>query len=442
MTTKNRNLAIGATIGLLAAAMVTVGGSHLPKGMTLLATNPKEVVEEVWQIVNFSYVDGTFNKKDWNAIRKKYVVNANYKTEAEAYQSVRKMIQELDDPYTRFMDKKDFESMQSDNSGKLLGVGLQLTQDEKTKQLVVVAPIDDTPAAKAGIVSKDVIIKIDGKSTKGLDLNQAVQLMRGAAGTAVVLTVQHGDQIVEHKLLRQEIELHRVKAEYRAQELGGVGYIRLNQFSANAPEEMRTAIKQMEAKKVSGYVLDLRSNPGGLLYGAIDIAKMWINEGTIVSTRNRDGGCDGRTTDCKQIADHTALTTKPLVVLVDGGSASSSEILAGALQDNKRARLIGSKTFGKGLVQSVRPLHDGSGLAVTTAKYFTPNGKDIHKLGIEPDVNIALSKQDLQALIKNRQRVATKADPQYAQALVTLQSQIAAQNVPPTAIAKPRIANN
>jgi carboxyl-terminal processing protease len=444
MTIRNRNLAIGgvATL-LLAAAVLIISGSHLSKGITLLKASPKEVVEEVWQIVNFSYVDGTFNKKDWNNIRKKYVVNANYPTEASAYDALRNMLKELDDPYTRFMDKKDFESMQSDNSGKLMGVGLQLTQDEKTKQLVVVAPIDDTPAAKAGIISKDVIIKIDGKTTQGLTLDQAVQLMRGEEGTMVVLTVQRGNkQTFQHQLKRQQIELHRVKAEYRPQELGGVGYIRLNQFSANAPEEMRKAIQQMEAKKVSGYVLDLRSNPGGLLYGAIDIARMWMNEGSIVSTRNRTGGCDGRTADCKQMANGTALTNKPLVVLVDGGSASSSEILAGALQDNKRAQLVGSKTFGKGLVQSVRPLRDGSGLAVTTAKYFTPSGKDIHKLGIVPDVDIALSKEDIQSLIKDRQRVATKDDPQYAQALVALQSQIAAQSVPPTAIASPRMAAN
>ncbi len=440
--TRNRNLALGASTILLAATALAISGNHLSKSMMLLPTNPKEVVEEVWQIVNYSYVDGTFNKKDWNAIRKKYVINANYQTDTEAYQAVRKMLKELDDPYTRFMDKKDFTEMQSDNSGKLLGVGLQLTQDEKTKQIVVVAPIDDTPAAKAGIIAKDVIIKIDGKSTQGLDLNQAVQLMRGEEGTVVLLTVQHGDQIVEHKLRRQQIELRRVKAEYRPHELGGVGYIRLNQFSANATEEMRTAIKQMEAQKVSGYVLDLRSNPGGLLYGAIDIAKMWLNKGTIVSTRNRSGGCDDRSTDCKQSADGTALTNKPLVVLVDGGSASSSEILSGALQDNKRAQLIGSKTFGKGLVQSVRPLHDGSGLAVTTAKYFTPSGKDINKQGIKPDVDIGLSKEDMRLLMQERQRVATKDDPQYAQALITLQGQIAAQNAAPTAIAKPSTTVN
>jgi carboxyl-terminal processing protease len=434
MTIKKRNLAIGITTALLAATTVVLASGHLSKSVALLKPNPKEVVEEVWQIVNFSYVDGTFNKKDWNAIRKKYVIKANYKNEAEAYKGVREMLKNLGDPYTRFLDKKEYEDMKVDTSGKLVGVGIQLTQDPKTKQLVVVAPIEDTPASKAGIMPKDVITKIDGKSTKGMDVNKAVSLIRGKEGTAVVLTIRQGEQTIQHKLLRQKIDIHSVKAEYRPNDLGGVGYIRLSQFSANAPDEMSAAIKKMEAKKVNGYVLDLRSNPGGLLYGAIDIAKMWMNEGTIVSTRNRSGGCDGRTADCKQVADGTALTNKPLVVLVDGGSASASEVLSGALQDNKRAQLVGSKTFGKGLVQAVRPLRDGSGMAVTIAKYYTPSGRDINKLGIKPDVNIVLSKKDIQALIKDRKKLATKQDPQYSKALEALQGQIANRNSKPTAV--------
>ncbi len=434
MTINKRNLAIGATTMLLAATAVLASGSHLSKSVALLKANPKEVVEEVWQIVNFSYVDGTFNKKDWNAIRKKYITKANYKTDAEAYKGVREMLKNLGDPYTQFLDKKEYKDMQLDTAGNLIGVGIQLTQDPKTKQLVVVSPIEDTPAAKAGIISKDVIIKIDDKSTKGMDVNKAVSLIRGPENTSVVLTIKQGNQTIRHKLLRQKIEIHPVKAEYRPNDLGGVGYIRLNQFSANASDEMSAAIRKMEAKKVNGYVLDLRGNPGGLLYGAIDIAKMWLNEGTIVSTRNRSGGCDGRTANCKQVADGSALTDKPLVVLVDGGSASASEILSGALQDNKRAQLVGSKTFGKGLVQAVRPLRDGSGLKVTIAKYFTPSGKDINKLGIKPDVSVPLSKKDIKALMQDRKRLATKQDPQYAKALVALQGQIANRVAKPTAV--------
>ena len=182
---------------------------------------------------------------------------------------------------------------------------------------------------------------------------------------------------------------------------------------------MGVEIQKLEKQGVTGYVLDLRSNPGGLLFGAIDIARMWLDEGKIVSTVNRQGTGDISS------ANRTALTKKPLVVLVDGGSASASEILSGALQDNKRAQLIGTKTFGKGLVQSVRPLSDGAGMAVTIAKYFTPSGKDINHAGIKPDVEVKISKAQIKELVKDRTKFATAADPQYAKALQILQSTIA-----------------
>jgi carboxyl-terminal processing protease len=432
-----RGLVMGATTLLLATAAVAASGGHLSKGVALLKASPREVVEEVWQIVNFSYVDGTFNKTDWNAVRRKYVVNAEYQTKEQAYKGVREMLKKLGDPYTRFMTPKEYTDLSSDTKGVLVGVGMQLTQDPQTKKLVVVAPIEDTPASKAGVMPKDVIVSIDGKSTKGMDVSKAVDLIRGEEGTSVTITFKRGTQTIERKLRRQKIDIRSVKAEYREDELGGIGYIRLSQFSANAANEMRAAVETMEAKKVNGYVLDLRSNPGGLLYGAIEVARLWINEGTIVSTRNRSGGCDDRTVDCKQKANGTALTDKPLVVLVNGGSASASEIVSGALKDNRRALLVGEKTFGKGLVQSVRQLKDGSGLAVTIAKYYTPSGQDINKLGIQPDVKIALSKKDIADINKDRKRLGTSKDPQYARALKTLETQIAAGNPSPVSSASP-----
>jgi carboxyl-terminal processing protease len=430
MVAINKRLAIGATTLLLATAAVMATSSHLSKGVALLKADPREIVEEVWQIVNFSYVDGTFNKNDWNALRRKYVVNANYKNKEQAYKGAREMLKKLGDPYTRFMNPKEFSDLTTEINGVLVGVGMQLTQDPKTKKLMVVAPIDDTPASRAGIMSKDIIIKIDGKSTKGMDVNKAVELIRGKEGTFVTITIQRGSEVIEHKLKRQTIDIHSVKAEYRENELGGVGYIRLNQFSDNATAEMRAAIEQMEAKKVNAYILDLRSNPGGRLDAAIEISRMWINEGVIVSTRNRSGGCDRRTADCKQRANNTALTNKPLVVLVNGGSASASEIVSGALQDNGRALLIGEKTFGKGLVQSLQRLSDGSGLAVTIAKYFTPKGTDINKLGIKPDVEVKLKTKDVEAIRKDRKRLGTAQDPQYARALKSLEATIAAGPAP------------
>ena len=420
MKIEKHGLVIGATALVLTAVAVTGAGLHLPKGVAFFKNSPKESIDEVWQIVDRQYVDGTFNQKDWRAIRKQYVVQKNYKTKEEAYKAIRLMLKNLGDPYTRFMDPKEFRDLQVETSGQLIGVGIQLSQNEKTKKLEVIAPIEDTSASKAGILSKDIITKIDGKSTAGMDVNQAVQLIRGKEGTSVKLTIQRdGRQTLDFNLLRQQIEIHPVEAKYRPNELNGIGYIRLKQFSANAAVEMGTAIQKLESQGANGYILDLRSNPGGLLYGAIDIARMWLDDGKIVSTVNRQGTGDVST------ANHTAITKKPLVILVDGGSASASEILSGALQDNKRAQLVGATTFGKGLVQSVRPLSDGAGMAVTIAKYYTPSGKDINHAGIKPDIEVKLTKPQIQALIKDRTKVATAADPQYARAIQTLQIAIA-----------------
>jgi carboxyl-terminal processing protease len=419
MKIEKHGLVIGATALVLTAVAVTGAGLHLPKGVAFFKDSPKELIDEVWQIVDRQYVDGTFNQKDWRSIRKQYL-QKNYKDKEAVYKATRQMLKNLGDPYTRFMDPKEFRDLQVETSGQLIGVGIQLSQNEKTKKLEVIAPIEDTSASKAGILSKDIILKIDDKSTAGMDVNKAVQLIRGKEGTSVKLTIQRDStQVLNFNLLRQQIEIHPVEAKYRPKELGGIGYIRLKQFSANAATEMGTAIQKLESQGATGYVLDLRSNPGGLLYGAIDIARMWLDDGKIVSTVNRQGTGDISS------ANHTAISNKPLVILVDKGSASASEILSGALQDNKRAQLVGVTTFGKGLVQSVRPLIDGAGMAVTIAKYYTPSGKDINHAGIKPDVEVKLSKAQIQSFIKDRTKVGTPADPQYAKALQILQVAIA-----------------
>lgn len=420
MVIAKRGIVLGATAAIVAAIAIT-GVVHLPKSLAGLKESPKELVDEVWQIIDRQYVDGTFNQVDWRAVRNDYL-NRTYSDKQEAYKAIREMLKKLGDPYTRFMDPEEFKNMQIDTSGELTGVGIQLAQDEKTKKLTVIAPIEDTPAAKAGVLAKDVITKIDGKNTQGMDVNDAVKLIRGKEGTPVTLTIARGDRELVFPMQRARIEIHPVRYSYKKdQQLGGIGYIRLNQFSANAADEMRKAIEDLQKQNVNGYILDLRSNPGGLLYTSIEIARMWLDDGTIVSTVDRQGETD------RQKANHHALTDKPLVVLVDGGSASASEILSGALQDNKRAMLVGTKTFGKGLVQSVRGLEDGSGMAVTIAKYFTPKGTDINHAGIKPDVKLELSEAQRQALSKDRTQIGTPTDPQYAKALEVLNQQIAAK---------------
>ncbi|PSO66586.1 MAG: peptidase S41 [Cyanobacteria bacterium QH_8_48_120] len=419
VVTKNR-LVFSATAAVVTTVAVTSAGVHLSQSQTVFRESPKEVVDEVWQIVNREYVDSTFNQVNWRAVRQEYL-SRSYSDKQAAYKAIDQMLKKLDDPYTRFLEPKEFKSLQIDTSGELTGVGIKLAQDEETDKLTVVAPIQGTPASKAGIVAEDVITAIDGQSTQGMELSKAVSLIRGKPGSQVTLTIQRGNQEKEYQITRQKIEIHPVRARSVNTELGEVGYIRLSQFSAQAPEEMQNAIKRLKKQDVQGYVLDLRSNPGGLLSASIEIARMWMDEGTIVSVEDRQGELERRE------SQNPALTEKPLVVLVDGGSASASEILAGALKDQNRATLVGSQTFGKGLVQSVRGIGDGSGLAVTIAKYRTPDGKYINHKGISPDIVSKLSEQQRKELQSNRTEIGTSDDPQFAKALNVLTNEIASQ---------------
>jgi carboxyl-terminal processing protease len=403
-------LAIG-TLGLTAA------GIHLPQALALSSDNSQDAIDEVWQVVNRRYVDGNFNQTDWQSIRSQYL-GRNYSDREQVYGAIKEMLKKLGDPYTRFMTPQEFKDFKVQTSGQLVGVGFQLNTDEKTKKLVVVSTVEGAAAAKAGIVADDIIIQIDGESTTGMDIGKAVQLIRGQVDTNVTLKIEREGNIRDYTLTRQKIEIHSVEAKYEPTD-GGVGYIRLKQFSANAPSEMRAAIKKLENQGAKGYILDLRSNPGGLLYGAIDISRMLMNDGKIVSTKLRQGG-----EDIKSANQTAIIPDKPIVVLVDGGSASASEILSGALQDNKRAELVGMKTYGKGLVQSVVPLRDGTGMAVTIAKYYTPKGTDINQKGIAPDLEVELTKAEMQALRKDSKQIGTDADLQYVKALELLKTKI------------------
>jgi carboxyl-terminal processing protease len=404
-------------VGIGACAATAVVAREVvtpPGGSSRISDSPKEVIDQTWQIVFRDYLDinGKYKPEKWRSLRRD-VLAKSYGSPKEAYEAIRGMLGSLDDPYTRFLDPREFKEMQIDTSGELSGVGIQLSLDKETKNLVVVSPIEGSPASRAGVQPKDVIVAIDGKSTKGMSTEDAVKLIRGQAGTTVTLTLKRKAQTLELPLTRERIELHAVDHQINTSADGvKVGYIRLKQFNATATKDMRQAVKDLEEKGAQGYVLDLRSNPGGLLMASVEIARQWLNEGTIVSTKTRDG-----IQDVKR-ANGRALTTKPMVVLVNEGSASASEILSGALQDNNRAVLVGQKTFGKGLVQSVRGLSDGSGMTVTIAKYLTPSGRDIHKHGIDPDVTAKMTELEAQRL--KLEDLGTKKDSQYRVAESTL----------------------
>lgn len=419
MASPRTSLLVLVGIGACAAtAVVAREVVTLPGGTSRISDSPKEVIDQTWQIVFRDYLDinGKYKPEQWRSLRRD-VLAKSYGSPKEAYEAIRGMLGSLNDPYTRFLDPREFKEMQIDTSGELSGVGIQLSLDKETKNLVVVSPIDGSPASRAGVQPKDVIVAIDGKSTKGMSTEDAVKLIRGQAGTTVTLTLKRKAQTLELPLTRERIELHAVDHRINTSADGvKVGYIRLKQFNATATKDMRKALKDLEEKGVQGYVLDLRSNPGGLLMASVEIARQWLNEGTIVSTKTRDG-----IQDVKR-ATGRALTTKPMVVLVNEGSASASEILSGALQDNNRAVLVGQKTFGKGLVQSVRGLSDGSGMTVTIAKYLTPSGRDIHKYGIAPDVTAKMTELEAQRL--KLEDLGTKKDSQYRVAESTLMKRL------------------
>jgi len=409
--------------GVSAAVALASPGLGLPSsGSSSITDSPKEVIDQVWQIVYRDYLDSTgkYNADRWQSLRRNLLAKPYAGTE-ESYEAIRGMLASLDDPYTRFLDPKEFKEMQIDTSGELTGVGIQISLDKDSKDIVVVSPIEGTPASRAGVQPKDVIVSIDGQSTKGMTTEDAVKLIRGKEGSEVTLGLRRKGQVVQVPLVRARIEIHAVTSQLNTSPSGRkVGYIRLKQFNANAAKEMRAAIRKLENEGADGYVLDLRSNPGGLLEASVDIARQWINEGTIVSTKTRDGIQDVRR------ATGNALTKRPVVVLVNEGSASASEILSGALQDNHRGQLVGQKTFGKGLVQSVRGLADGSGMTVTIAKYLTPSGTDIHKNGIKPDVAIEMTEEEIKSL--KLEDLGTAKDSQYRVAETTLIKALAAPN--------------
>ena len=397
--------------GVTTAITLGAPGFTLPSASGgSISDSPKEVIDQVWQIVYRDYLDssGDYDESSWRQLRRD-LLKKSFAGSAESYEAIRGMLASLNDPYTRFLDPKQFKEMRIDTSGELMVVGIQLSLDKATKELVVVSPIEGTPASRAGVLSKDVIVSIDGKSTEGMNTEDAVKLIRGPEGSAVILGLRRGDELIDVPLTRARIEINAVSYKLNTtRDQHKVGYIRLKQFNANAAKEMREAAKALEAQDVDGYVLDLRGNPGGLLEASIDIARQWLNEGIIVSTRTREGIRDVRR------ATGSAITDKPLVVLIDQGSASASEILSGSLQDNGRAQLVGQKTFGKGLVQAVRGLSDGSGLTVTIAKYLTPKGTDIHKNGIEPDIKSEMSEKQLKGF--TIEKLGTSQDSQYIDA--------------------------
>ncbi len=371
-----------------------------------MRSGEKELLE-CWRIINQAYLDETFNHQNWWFLRRDFLKKPLDNPE-QTYTAIEEMLATLDEPYTRLLRPQQFSSLQISTSGEFSGVGLQINLSREGN-LEVVAPIAGSPAAQAGITTRDRILAIDGVDTATLTLDEAAQRMRGKTGTTVSLTIlpREEDSSFTVELVRDRIALSSVYADIDEREGFPIGYLRLSQFSASSAQEIKAAIEEFEQEGVDAYILDLRNNPGGLLQAGIEIARLWIDGGSIVYTVDRRG------TVGSYNANGTAITQDPLIVLVNEGTASAGEILAGALQDNGRGLLVGKTTFGKGLIQSLFELGDGAGLAVTVAKYETPARHDINHLGITPDRLVAQEPIFLAQL-------GTEVDLQYQKAVELL----------------------
>jgi carboxyl-terminal processing protease len=360
-------------------------GAIAGAGLTLLATQPLTVLvgtsaeaasSDTYQLLNlFGEV--------FERARADYVEKPDDGKLVES--AIKGMLTALD-PHSSYMDPNSFREIQEETRGEFGGLGIEVTMEDGV--LKVITPIDDTPAAKAGVMASDIITKLDDKPVHGLTLDQAIEKMRGRVHTRIKLTIMRSGQ---NKLIQVNIvrDLIRVKSVRSHNEGNDIGYIRITEFDEQTADSVKKAIsnlnKQLGADKIKGFVVDLRNNPGGLLDQAISVSDAFLDWGEIVSTQGRNA----EETQRFNARPGDLTKGKPVIVLINGGSASASEIVAGALQDHKRATLIGTRSFGKGSVQSIVPLGAGRGaLRLTTARYFTPSGRSIQAKGIEPDIEV------------------------------------------------------
>ena len=330
-------------------------------------------------------------------IRKDYVDDVDQSEIMDS--AINGVLQSLD-PYSAYMSPELFKEMQTDTKGEFGGLGIEIGMEAGVVK--VISPIDDTPAAKAGIKSGDYIVKIGSEQVQGKTLLEAVKLMRGPVGTSINLTIRRKNlkKPIEFKIMRQVIEVQSVSSKIIGEEKN-IGYIRLKSFNENSDKQFLNSVKKLEKKSgVIGYVFDLRNNPGGLLSQAINITDFFLDDGEIVSTKGR------KVSETRKFFARKGdeIQGKPIIVLINNGSASASEIFAGALKDHKRAIIIGENSYGKGSVQSIIPLRNGGGMRLTISKYYLPSGKSISEVGVAPDISIEEEESDF--------RIDTETDNQ------------------------------
>lgn len=394
----------------------TVLGLSLSLGGGVLAQRDQEAPEEVRKPLPWD--EARLLAEVLERVRKEYVEPVDDRQLMEA--AVRGMVMDLD-PHSQFLDSSEYEEIRISTTGNYTGVGLEVNMDDG--QVIVVSPIEGTPADRAGLRAGDVIRSIDGVSLEAESLDETINLMRGKPGTQVTLTVarENEPEPIAFKLVRSHVQVHSVRAELLEP---GYGYLRITHFSETSYPDMRKAIKDLERAstvELQGLVIDLRNNPGGVLDSAVEISDAFLDSGVIVSASGR--GRDASFSHEARPGD--LLNGAPIVVMVNAGSASASEILAGALQDHGRALIVGDKTFGKGSVQTVMPLSNGRAIKLTTSRYYTPSGASIQDRGITPDRQLKdTSVEDALAATAEHRTEAGQAllqkDGQLRQALIML----------------------
>lgn len=327
--------------------------------------------------------------KAWDTVEKEFDGKLDYQKMVEG--AIRGMVESLGDPFTAYMTPEESKELENDLSGTISGIGAEI--GIKSNKVTIISPVDDSPAKKAGIVAGDTILRINDESTEGMSVYDAVKKIRGDAGTKVNLTILRGGQEKKFEITRAQFTVKSVKSEIKN---GNVGYLEISRFDENTAELVRSALESFTSKGIKRIVLDLRDNPGGYLDSSVDIASEFIEKGVIVSEKK--DSVNGKKEDYKANGRGKATSGDiKIVVLVNQGSASASEIVAGALKDYKRATLVGEKTFGKGSVQTIENLGAGSKLRITIAHWYTPLGKNISRDGIEPDIEIKMTDEDYNA---------------------------------------------
>lgn len=342
---------------------------------------PKKLFINSWKIIKKRYYDATLNHQDWEKWKDRYV--DRIETEEDAHLAINTMLASLDDPYSRFLNASEYSEQTTNIDSKIVGIGVNITS--VSGKIVVVSTVDGTPAQKAGIRAGDILHKIDGKDVHGKNVAEIAQLIRGEAGTPVTLQFLRNGNKLTKTLIREQIKIKSVNHKVLPD---NVGYIQITSFlGSNVADDFLASMNSLQFTR--GLILDLRGNTGGLLPNAVFVADMFLNGGNIVSIVDRNGIKNDINAQGK-----AAPVDKPVIILVDGATASASEIVSGALKDSHKAVLVGEKTYGKGMVQKIYPMPNQTGMNLTIAKYLTPNGSDINKKGIMPDYNIKYTAKD------------------------------------------------